>query len=88
MDLLTNCQFSKIDMKNKIKAGDLIECEAAMFSDFTVGQKVEVHADEKGLYVLGGPYGKTKLGLHELGISRYTDEAFAMCVGFSFVKKG
>lgn len=75
-------------MKNKIKAGDLIECDAAMFCDFKVGQKVEVHSDEAGLYVLGGPCGKSRLNLHELSISKYTDEAFAMCVGFSFVKKG
>lgn len=74
-------------MENKIKAGDLIECEAAMFYSFKVGQKVEVHADEKGLYVLGGPYGKAKLDLHELGISKYTDEAFAMCLGYSFIKR-
>lgn len=74
-------------MENKIKAGDLIECDAAMFCDFKVGQKVEVHADERGLYVLGGPGANAKLYLHELSISKYTDEAFAMCLGHSFIKR-
>ena len=74
-------------MENKIKAGDLIECDAAMFCDFKVGQKVEVHADERGLYVLGGPGANAKLYLHELSISKYTDEAFAMCSGHSFIKR-
>lgn len=74
-------------MENKIKAGDLIECDAAMFYDPKVGQKVEVHADEMGLYVLGGPGANVKLYLYELSISKYTDEAFAMCLGHSFIKR-
>ena len=73
-------------MENKIKAGDLIECDGAMFHDYWIGQEVEVHEDEHGLYVIS-KWGE-KYRLHELSISKYADEAFAMCVGYSFVKKG
>lgn len=72
-------------MSNKIKAGDLIECDGAMYNDYRIGQKVKVHEDEHGLYVIG--HADAKYRLHELSISKYADEAFAMCVGYSFVKK-
>lgn len=72
-------------MSNKIKAGDLIECDGAMYNDYRIGQKVKVHEDEHGLYVIG--HADARYRLHELSISKYADEAFAMCVGYSFVKK-
>ena len=72
-------------MSNKIKAGDFIECDGAMYSDYWIGQKVKVREDEHGLYVLG--HKDARYRLHELSISKYTDEAFAVCVGYSFVKK-
>lgn len=72
-------------MSNKIKAGDLIECDGAMYNDYRIGQKVRVYEDEHGLYVIG--HANAKYRLHELSISKYADEAFAMCVGYSFVKR-
>lgn len=75
----------EMEMSNKIKAGDFIECDGAMYSDYWIGQKVKVHEDEHGLYVLG--HKDARYRLHELSISKYSDEAFAVCVGYSFVKK-
>lgn len=75
----------EVEMSNKIKAGDLIECDGAMYNDYRIGQKVKVHEDEHGLYVIG--HADAKYRLHELSISKYADEAFAMCVGYSFVKR-
>ena len=44
-----------------IKAGDFIECEGCMYSDFVVGHSYEVHEDDNGLYMLGGLGDKLRL---------------------------
>lgn len=71
-----------------IKAGDIIEVEGAMFHDFRVGDRVRVHEDDRGLYVLG--FRDIRLRLHEVfGFTKeLTGEVYAMCYGFTFIKKG
>lgn len=72
-----------------IKAGDFIECEGCMYSDYKAGYSYEVHEDENGLYMIGGPGNKDKYKLTECYTftKELTGDVYAMCLGASFIKR-
>ena len=70
-----------------IKAGDFIECEGCMYSDFVVGHSYEVHEDDNGLYMLGGLGDKLRLSEVYTFTKELSGNVYAMCLGASFIKR-
>ena len=72
-----------------IKAGDFIECEGCMYSDFVAGYSYKVHENENGLYMLGGAGNQDKLRLTECFTftKELSGDVYAMCLGASFIKR-
>ena len=70
-----------------IKAGDFIECEGCMYSDFTAGYSYKVHENESGLYMLGGLGNKLRLTKCFTFTKKLTGDVYAMCLGASFIKR-
>ena len=70
-----------------IKAGDFIECEGCMYSDFVAGHSYEVYGNKKGLYVLGGAGDKLRLTECYTFTKKLSGDVYAMCLGASFIKR-
>lgn len=70
-----------------IKAGDFIECEGCMFSDFVAGSSYEVYGNKKGLYMLGGLGNKLRLTECFTFTKELSGDVYAMCLGASFIKR-
>lgn len=70
-----------------IKAGDFIECEGCMYSDFVAGNSYEVHENENGLYMLGGLGNKLRLTECYTFTKELSGDVYAMCLGASFIKR-
>lgn len=70
-----------------IKAGDFIECEGCMYSDFTAGHSYEVYENKKGFYVLGGLGNKLRLTEVFTFTKGLSGDVHAMCLGATFIKR-
>ena len=70
-----------------IKAGDFIECEGCMYSDFVAGSSYEVYGIKKGLYMLGGLGNELRLTECFTFTKELSGDVYAMCLGASFIKR-